>query len=172
MNPDPVYQRLRELAWRRTLTAAEQAELRRWLAAHPEAAAEVAADERLNLALARLPEAPVPSNFTARVMQAIEREAATASRAPRSPSRWWRGLLPRFAAAAVVLVAGLLVYRHNESQQRADLVQGLVMVAEAAPLSDLTVLEDFDAIRSMTPDVAAADEDLLALSDDLLSMKP
>ena len=40
MNPDPVYQRLRETGWRRPLTAAEQAELRAWLAAHPEQQAD------------------------------------------------------------------------------------------------------------------------------------
>ena len=72
MNPDPVYQRLRELGWRRPLTAAEQVELRIWLAAHPEAQAEAEAEAALNQALTRLPAAPVPSNFTARVWQAIE----------------------------------------------------------------------------------------------------
>jgi len=36
MNPDSTYQRLREIGWRRPLTEAEQAELRAWLAAHPD----------------------------------------------------------------------------------------------------------------------------------------
>jgi hypothetical protein len=39
MNQDPVYNRLRELSWRRPLTENEQAELRAWVAAHPEAQA-------------------------------------------------------------------------------------------------------------------------------------
>jgi anti-sigma factor RsiW len=170
MNPDPVYQRLREIGWRRRLTDAEQAELRAWLAAHPEAETEVAADTALNEALGRLPQASVPSNFTARVMQAIEREAVAAERPLRSRARWWRVLVPRLAAATVVVVAGLLAYRHNEGQRREELARGLALVAEAAPLSDVTVLEDFDTIRSLTTETAAADEGLLAMSADLMAL--
>lgn len=171
MNPDPVYQQLRELAWRRKLTASEQAELRAWLANHPEAEAEWDTDAALNQALERLPQAPVPSNFTARVMQAVEREAAAAGPPAHAPTSWWRMFLPRFATVAVVVVAGLLVYRHNEVQKREDLARGLALVAEAAPLSDVTVLEDFDAIQRMTAETAAADEGLLALSSDLLALE-
>jgi hypothetical protein len=171
MNPDPVYQRLREIAWRRKLTATEQAELRAWLAKHPEAETELEVDAALNQALARLPQAPVPSNFTARVMQAIEREAVVVAPPPHAPAPWWRLFLPRLAAAAVVIVGGLLVYRHNEVQKREELTQGLALVAEAAPLSDVTVLEDFDAIQRMTTETAAADEGLLALSSDLLALE-
>jgi anti-sigma factor RsiW len=171
MNPDPVYQRLREIAWRRKLTATEQAELRAWLAQHPEAEAELETDLALDQALERLPQAPVPSNFTARVMQAIERDATVAAPSSRAPAPWWQVFLPRLAAAAVVVVAGLLVYHHNEVQKRAELAQGLALVAEAAPLSDVTVLEDFDAIQRMTTETAAADEGLLALSSDLLALQ-
>jgi hypothetical protein len=170
MNPDPVYLRLREIGWRRKLTETEQAELRAWLAAHPEAEAEVEADTALNHALERWPQAPVPSNFTARVMQAIEREATATEPPPRSRAWWWHGFMPRLAAAAVVVLAGLLVYRHNEVQKREELAQGLALVAGAAPLSDVTVLEDFDAIRGMTTETAAADEGLLALSADLMAL--
>ncbi len=76
MSNDPTYNRLRELSWRRKLTGAEEAELRAWLAAHPDAQADWEAEAGLNAALGRLPDAPVPSNFTARVLQAVEREAA------------------------------------------------------------------------------------------------
>jgi hypothetical protein len=170
MNPDPVYERLREIGWRRKLTAAEQVELRAWLAAHPEAAAEVAADTALSEALGRLPQAPVPSNFTARVMQAIERETAAAGRPPHARAWWWRRFAPRLAAAMLVLLVGLLVYQHGETRKREELAQGLALVAEAAPLPDVTVLEDFDAIRSMTTEAAAADESLLAMSADLMAL--
>jgi negative regulator of sigma E activity len=169
MNPDPVYQRLREIGWRRKLKDAEQAELRAWLAAHPEAETEVASDTALNEALGRLPQASVPSNFTARVMQAIEREAA-AERPPQVTAWWWRRFVPRLATAMVVLLAGVLFYRHSEVQKREELAEGLALVAGAAPLSDVTVLEDFDAIRSMTIETAAADEGLLAMSADLLAL--
>ena len=65
MTDDPIYNRLRELSWRRQLTAPEKAELRAWLTAHPEAQSEWEAEAGLNATLRRLPDAPVPGNFTA-----------------------------------------------------------------------------------------------------------
>ena len=112
MTNDPIYNRLRELSWRRKLTAAEAAELQAWLAAHPEARADWEAEAGLNEALGRLPDAPVPSNFTARVLQAVEREAAAELRRRRTWQVWlrWRWL-PKAAVAAVVLGAGLVSYQ-------------------------------------------------------------
>src|SRR6185295_18846010 len=103
MNNDPVYQRLREIAWRRKLTAAEQAELRAWLATHPEATAECEIDFALDDALAPLPDAPAPSNFTARVLQGIEREAMQSAPRPKNWAWVWRVLVPRAAVAMVVV---------------------------------------------------------------------
>ena len=80
MNHDPTETRMRELSWRRKLTSAEQAELDAWLAAHPEAAAQWQEEAALNALLEQLPGATVPSNFTARVMQDIDREMVDAGR--------------------------------------------------------------------------------------------
>src|SRR5947207_1198597 len=76
MTNDPRYHHLRELSWRRQLTGAEEAELRAWLAAQPEAQAGWEAEAELNEALGRLADAPVSTNFTTRVLQAVELEAA------------------------------------------------------------------------------------------------
>ena len=113
MTNDPIYNRLRELSWRRKLTADEAAELRAWLATHPEAQADWEAEAGLNEALGRLPDVPVPSNFTARVLQASSRKRAAELR--RQRGKWqvwlrWRWL-PKVAVAAVVLVAGLVSYQ-------------------------------------------------------------
>jgi anti-sigma factor RsiW len=171
MSPDPAYQKLREISWRRPLTEAEQAELHAWLAAHPEAQADAEADAALSQVLAKLPDAPMPSNFTARILQAIERDATASGRVPAKTSApWWRVLIPRIAAATVVLGVGAIAYRHNQAVQRAELAdtaKDFVSVAGAAPMSDLTVIEDFEAIRRMSQ----ADDGLLALSDDLMSLK-
>ena len=70
MKGEPIQNPLRELVWRRKLTEAEHAGLR----AQPETQADLELESRLTEALARLPDAPVPSNFTARVLQAVERE--------------------------------------------------------------------------------------------------
>lgn len=164
MMPDPVYQRLRELSWRRPLTAAEEAELRAWLVAHPEAQAEMEAEQALTQALARLPEAPVASNFTARVWQTIERDAAPESRSggPRLAA-WWHGLVPRFAVVTIAVGAGLLAYRHHESAQQAELVKSFLAVASPS-LADPKVIADFDVICQLSPPTAA-DEELLKLME-------
>ena len=67
---------LRESGWRRKLTESEQGELRAHLATNPDARADWEMESALNSALTRLPDASVPSNFTARVLQAVEREEA------------------------------------------------------------------------------------------------
>src|SRR5438105_15808113 len=102
---DSAYHKLREARWRRKLTDAESAELRAWVASHPEAQAEFEAEARLTDALVRLPDVPVPSNFTALVLQAVERDAAVMeSRGARSAwTVFWHSWLPKAAVAAVVM---------------------------------------------------------------------
>lgn len=172
MNQDPVYQKLREIGWRRPLTASEQVELRKWLAAHPEAQAEVEADEMLNAALVKLPDAPMPSNFTARVLQRIGQEAAAERRSAPSQhsSKWWRAFLPRFAVATVLVVGGAIAYRGSVAKQNQALVKTAQEVAAIESFSDPTVMADFDVIASLSPAAAAVDENLLALSEDLLAI--
>jgi anti-sigma factor RsiW len=160
---DPLYNDLREASWRRKLTGAQEAQLRAWLAAHPESLADWEAETDLNEALGRLPDAVVPSNFTAQVLQALERETAAASRAP---SPIWRIRLPRWlpraAVAAVVLGAGLFSYHQVRAEQRKALVRSVEAVSDVASLPNPKILEDFDAIRAMNQ-APAADEELLAL---------
>jgi len=172
MNQDPAYQKLREISWRRPLTEAEQAELRVWLVANPAAQVEIEADEVLNLALARLPDAPMPSNFTARVLQAIEREAvAMKPSATANSSRWWRVLLPRIAGVALVVVVGsALAYRFQIAKQNQALVTTAQEVAAVKPLADPLVMADFDVIARLSPTLGVADENLLALSEELLAL--
>jgi hypothetical protein len=171
MNPDPAYQRLREIGWRRQLTDPELAELRAWLAAHPDQQAEAEAEAALSQAMARLPDAPMPSNFTARVLKAVERESAAVERAPSKTSiRWWRVLIPRVAVVAAVVGVGVITYRHRQTvkqEELAEAARSFVTVAGMGPLTDPRVLEDFEAIRRM----GQADEGLLALSEDLMSLK-
>ena len=171
MNNDPVHQRLREISWRRALTEAERAELHAWLAAHPEAVADIEADAALTRALVNSPDALVPSNFTARVMAAIEQDAAAPQRAnSNTQSRWWRVLLPRFAVATAVIVGGMFAYLHNTSVQRMELAQAAQQVAEVRILSDASVVEDFETILCLNPAETTADENLLAMSDELLAL--
>ena len=157
MNHDPVYHRLRELSWRRSLTESEQAELRAWLAVHPEAQAEWEVETDLSALLHQLPDAPVPSNFAARVLKSVERETA-APRRPGSGWTWrWRVFLPRVAGVAAVIGFSLFGYHRHAIVQQARLVKKL---AETPEVANPAWLEDFEAIRQLGPQ---PDEELLAL---------
>jgi hypothetical protein len=118
-------------------------------------------DARLTEALSRLPDAPVPSNFTARVMQAIDLEEA---RAPRPwLSRWnWHSLLPRVAVAMVAIVAGIGVYEHQLSTQRHRMAASVAMIA-SQPVPSVDALKNFDAIQRMSQPVHADDELLILM---------
>ena len=122
---------------------------------------EAELEARLTRALAKLPDAPVPSNFTARVMQAVDLEEA------RSARRWkWifnrRWFLPRVAiAGAVVLFAGLSLHHYELNARRSALAKNVALVAET-PMPSVDALKNFDAIRRMSKP-AHADDELLAL---------
>jgi anti-sigma factor RsiW len=161
MKDSELHSKLRESGWRRKLTEAEQAELRAYLAANPAARADWEMESALNAALARLPDAPVPSNFTARVLQAVEREEAR----PRAWSwRWnWHMLVPRVAfAAAVITFTGLAFQHHEIYRQRAALARNVAFVTGGQPAPSPEALENFDAIRRMSQP-QHADDELLAL---------
>ena len=165
MRYDSHYNHLREASWRRKLTATEEADLRAWLAGHPEAQADWEAETTLNEALGRLPDAPVPSNFTARVLQAAERDATALAR--RGRSRWWGWRpwwrwLPRAAMAALVLGAGWFSYQQARVVRRGRLVASLEAVSGVSSLPSVKILEDYDAVRALNQ-CPPADEQLLAL---------
>jgi len=137
-------QRLRELAWRRKLT---DAELAQWRSAHPEGATEADTEAALSDALARLPDAPVPSNFTARVLQGLEREPMRPARPARKWPWVWHVLVPRAAVAMVVMSFGLLGYQQYRVKQRMALKDSLVTIAAVPSLPSPEILQDFDVIH-------------------------
>ncbi len=115
--------------------------------------------------LSRLPDAPVASNFTARVMQTVELEASRPSRPRLFSAVDWRALLPRFAVAAVVIMAaGLVFQRYEANAHRGQMARNIALVASAMP--SVEALQNFDAIRRMSQPVHA-DDGLLALAPDL-----
>jgi len=125
-------------------------------------------DERQELSelLSRLADAPVSSNFTARVVQAVEREELQAA----GTRRWhwnWHSLMPRAAATATVVIAtGFALYQHEIYNQRVEIAKNVVLVANAQPVPSVDALQNFDAIQRMSQP-AHADEELLALASDL-----
>src|SRR2546423_204244 len=102
---------------RKKLTEAEEAELRVWLASHPDARPDLEADTALTRALRNLPDVALSSNFTARVLQAVEREEAAKSREARGGWRAWLHLHrwpPRAAVACVLVGLGVGSYHHHQ----------------------------------------------------------
>jgi negative regulator of sigma E activity len=124
--------------------------------------ADLELEARLTKVLARLPDAPVASNFTARVMQAVEIEDVRRSRTWNF--RWsWHRLLPRIAATAVaVLFAGLTFHHYELTSQRAAFARNVALIAGSQPLPSVDALNNFDVIQRMSQP-AHADEELLAL---------
>jgi hypothetical protein len=155
MKGEPIQNPWRELIWRRKLTEAERAELR----AQPDTHADLELESRLTAELGRLPDTPVPSNFTALVLQAIDREAAR----PR-PTIWrwgWRVLVPRLAVGVAVIGIAGLTYQRYEFNQHARLAQNVAILTGTQPLPSVEALKNFNAIQRMSQ--PRADEELLAL---------
>lgn len=165
MTNDPHYTRLREASWRRKLTGAEAAELQTWLAGHPEAQAEWEAEAGLNEALERLPTLAVPSNFTARVLQAAQSPEAAGPRRGASRGGVWGWLLGwklDTAFATILVGVSCISYHHFQVVRRVELARGVEAVSNVSSLPGPEILKDFDAIRAM-PASPGADLELLAL---------
>ena len=162
MSKDPLFEHLREQAWRRKLSPDEEAQLSEWLAAHPEAREDWEMEAGLSEALGRLPEVAVPSNFTARILQAVELERAAAERATRwhfwSGHRWLR-----WALYSVILAAGWATYQsHVQRVRTEEVAKSIAAVSRVGPWPNPEVLTNFDVICALdrTP---PPDEDLLKL---------
>lgn len=116
-------------------------------------------DARLDAALRALPDKPVASNFTARVLDAVGRAEVLE---PARREFFLTGWLPRFAPAALALVAALLTYQVRTEARSVALARGLAAVSQVASLPGPDVLKDFETVRHLSR-APAADVELLAL---------
>jgi hypothetical protein len=158
---DPHYNRLRELSWQRKLTPDEEAALRGWLAVHPDAQADWELEAALNEALGQMAQAPVPSNFAARVLQAVELEEKAGAR-QSGGSLWrrqpWLRWLRRIAFAAIVLCAGMISYEQIQVHQERERIRAVEAVADISSVPGTDALKDYNVIQVLS---TPADEDLL-----------
>src|ERR1044071_5110671 len=145
------YLSLREIAWRRPLTADEKSRLHSYLVVHPEAQPDWDSEVMLNQVLDNLQIPAVSSNFTVQVLRSIE--LVELKNRPKSLS-WLPNMglwLPRFAVAGLVLGLGGLGYQryqlHELQQQRADSVK--IMTRLATTLPDVQMWKDFDTIAGL-----------------------
>ena len=166
MTDDPISRKLREISWRRELTPSEQAELDAWLKSHPEAQGDWERDIALTGTLGRLDQVPVSSNFTSRVLQAIERERVEAR--GRATPAWWRNWLrrPRWimggSFAGALLTMGFAIHHHEIVLKRQELAKTMEIVARVQALPNTEVLTNFEAIRLLSQG-PQPDDQLLAL---------
>ena len=163
---DSEYQALVEESWRRPLTADEQSRLDTWLAANPAERLDWEADAALTRELQGLPDAPLASNFTAQVLQAVERESRSAARrySPlKQITQWLRRPASKLAWAVLLIGAGLFGYQQHRASVRDEMARGLSVLASMATLSDPAVFENFEAIRSLGQAAPTDDEELLAV---------
>ena len=149
---------LLQTATERDLTDGELARLERWLAANP---ADQAEWEALDHLLATLPDTPVATNFTARVLDEVRR-AETAH--PALGQAWWQRLLASqfrpvqiAAAATLAMVIGGVGYQSHLNQSRAEMAAAVASIAEFPP----GFLADFEAIGAVAQ-ADAIDEELWA----------
>ncbi|MEO5803488.1 MAG: hypothetical protein ABIR24_08145 [Verrucomicrobiota bacterium] len=151
------FDKLKETNWRRKLTAQEDAALNLYLAAHPAARSQWEEEFGLRQLLGNLSDAPVATNFTTRVLQAVERDAELRARHERGVFHWLKfNWLPRIAVASLLICGGVLsVQQYNRTQ----IAKGIVAISSAANVPQQW-LQDFDAITRLSQ--PPVDNELLA----------
>jgi anti-sigma factor RsiW len=188
---DSEYNELLKTGLRRKLTAEEEGRLRAHLAAHPEDQPAWEEEMALNNLLRNLPKAPLSSNFTAQVLQLVEKERRHSS--PARSVQWWHGFFSlrwtrQVAFSTVVLFAGLISYHQfqvsrreavansvanifsmlepvlqpGEPTGRVETTRTAAQVSDGTALPTLEMLENFDAIKRLNQVPPQVDVDLLA----------
>jgi anti-sigma factor RsiW len=157
------FNRLLEARWRRPLTAEEGRELLTYLAEHPADRERWAEEVQLTRYLDELPNVPVASNFSARVLAAVAREPV---RLQRPFAVDWAWLRPVSWARRAILATGILglVVLSGRSYQwhtRVELARSVAEVSCVAALPSLELLKDYDAIQRLSQVPPAVDEELL-----------
>jgi anti-sigma factor RsiW len=133
----------------------EKAALDNLLAADPLLKSEREDQLALNELLAKIPDAPLSSNFTALVMQAVRQSEKRPG--PATPFRWFSHGFARVAAGlAVVTVIGFGLNHHYQTVQRSELAAGLRDFTTIASTLDsqktpaVEMFQDFDAIQKLS----------------------
>lgn len=162
------FDHLCEQARRKSLTPEAESRFRSHLLLHPEAQAAWEEEQALNELIAQLPDAPMPSNFTARVLAAVEREARPAAPARRLPWLGWLAAVThasrpqQIALAAMAICVGLLGYDQYRARQRSQVAESLAKFAGTTALPGVEALRNFEAINRLGQTSGAADMELLS----------
>jgi hypothetical protein len=162
---DPQHKRLAEKVLRgRSLTPAEEAQLGSALAQRPGEWHALQEEQGLNRLLHNLADAPLSSNFTAQVMEAVQRPETPLGYTP------WAGLrrllfdrwAPKVAVASLVLCLGLFSYQQYRWAARKELAQSVAAMSEITGLPAVEMLQDFEAIQRLAQVPRDGDAELIA----------
>ena len=152
------------LSMKPVLSPDDEARLEAFLATHPDARATWEEERALGRALQSLPDVPVSSNFTARVMQEIDLENAREERASR-PRPWWlRGFWPRLSWATIAVVLGFSFLHQFRVSRQSQFAHDVATVSQdLSILPNPEELRDFDEINSLRQ-VQPPSDDLLLIA--------
>jgi hypothetical protein len=127
----------------RRLKVLLEADLSRW----PEREEDMA----LTRLLDKLPDAPLASNFSSRVMQTIGLEEQRTSPTPHRfrPQAWARNWFIRLGFGSTVALILVLGWNQTVQQERKQIAESVVTVSEVASVPSVEVLVDFEAIQSL-----------------------
>jgi hypothetical protein len=150
-----------EAGLRRKLSTEEQARLQ--AAMRDAVAADAAEDLALNAALRELPQVPVSSNFTHRVMEAIAQAPTPCQPEPSFGSRFWRGQwLPKPVWAVLLIGAVVFAGQQYRTHNLEVTAQSVAKISHAASVMTVDVLKDFEAINRFSRVTTPVDEELFA----------
>jgi anti-sigma factor RsiW len=170
---DAAFNQLLDTALRRKLTAEEEAQVQAILARDPQARAAWEEELALSRLLNRLADAPLASNFTAQVLQAVDRDAR--GHRPLPKLLRWLGLrrpVPRLAAACLAVGIAALGYWQHQSARREKMALALHRLvphfdtaSTVVALTPEELWQNFDAINRLPQ--TQSDEELLAVLKDV-----
>jgi hypothetical protein len=168
---DEQLNRWLEISRRRPLTSEEAAAVEAELAGNADRLRAWLDDQRLTRCLRALPPSPLPSNFTAQVLQAIDRDKVAHLRPAAAVPWWaqWRRLIPRVALVTCLLLIVPIGVGRYQAHQRTRVAMAVNRItrsvqaaATATHLAPVEMLSDFKAIERMRGVAMAPDEELLA----------
>lgn len=152
------FEKLKEDRWRRALTPSEEISLENHFETDRAAQRIWNEEAALNQLLAKLPDEPISTNFTSRVLQMVERETVQ----PREESvlAWFKfHWLSRVAFASLLLCATLVSIHEYRTSKRTQIAHNVAAMATATTVPQ-EWLQNFEAINRLgKPPV---DDELLA----------
>lgn len=162
------FNELMEQARLRSLSPEEEGRLQEFLEADPGVWPDRNADIALNGLLGTMPDAPLASNFSSRVMQAIELEEKRVQRVnrPLSPHWWTHSWWARLGIVSCLATLAVVGWQQNQKRARVELAESVATISEVAAIPSVEILIDFEVIQSLgaAPPEAEMEADLNLLA--------